>query len=193
MAEELNAEEILNTILLLGNEWEVETGALRNFRRWYRFYQQLENPEPALDGASLEKDEDADFEAADRESYDNSANPLVLLPAAAAEHLRQQAMQRELYGQQPDYYLLLKSFYNAFVFPLEQDLFIARTCQALEIDQVALWVRDETRSIPVGAYSLSQAAATLGQVTAAFSELGNFLFPDRFSSDDFTGSPAQGV
>jgi hypothetical protein len=193
MAEELNAEEILNTILLLGNEWEIETGALRNFRRWYRFYQQLENPEPVLDGASLEKDQDATFEDANRESYDNPAYPPVPLPAAMVEHLRQQAIQRKRYGQQPDYYLLLKSFYNAFVFPLEQDLFIARTCQALEIGQVALWVRDETQSIPVGTYSLSRAAATLEQVTVAFSELGNFLFPDRFSLDDFTSSPAQGV
>lgn len=194
MAEEINTEDLINTILALGRDWGVEADDLRNFRRWYRFYQQLETPELESEGETdrLVQDEDAAFEAMERDSYKDPNYPLESLPAAPAERLRLQAAQSERYEQHPDYYMLLKSFYNAFIFPLEQDLFIARTCQSLEISQVAIGVQKKTRTIPVGAYSLSRAEATLGQVTAAFAELGNLLFTDIFSPDDFTGSPTQG-
>lgn len=150
------------------------------FGRLYAFYQEMEATPP---------DSSGDEEPAAR----RRTEPEAAAPSQLDIHLRQQAAARERYGQRIDFFLLLKSFYNAFILPLEQDLAIVQSCRALGIRALTL-PREETdtdTTLLPQAYDLEAARRNLATAQDGFAEIGRLLFPNAFALNDFTDPTPQ--
>jgi hypothetical protein len=177
MDDSLTIEAVLNAITGLTLRAGIKAKQRREFGRLYALYQELENVEP-----------DAPVESAQDEGFiiDSTQDSTESLLEA---HWRQQVEVRERYGQRQDFFLVLKSFYNAFILPLEQDLAVIQSCRVLEINQLVLPHQEGTSTLFPQQYNIVEATNTLAISKAGFTELGRLLFPNTFTLNDFTDIP----
>ena len=120
-------KRLLTEIRRLGRETGVDPRYVADFSRLYRFYMEMEGPGP---------DEQREEQDTASEPVDGEDKIPGIVSPELQIYLDEAATARARYAQRIEYYLLLKSFYNAFVFPLEQDVAIARSCQALGIEAI---------------------------------------------------------
>ena len=107
------------------------------------------------------------------------------LPPAAAAHLRRQVQIQQRYQQPRRAYLLLTSFYNAFLAPLEQDIAIAQASRNLGITSATLVHADRVSPVRLATFDSQEASRRLAMARVAFAGIGRLLFPATFNPNDF--------
>lgn len=175
---------LLAAIRRLAKEMEVEARYVSDFTRLYRFYLAMEGPGPEEPGTEPA----ARFGSTDRQDF-RTVNATPELRAFFTDAVA----ARERYTQRIAHYLLLKSFYNAFVFPLEQDVSIARSTQALGVTAIGFTGGKEITPPQLETLRSAATEALLIQMRSAFEAMGRISFPDTFNANDFTNTTREQI
>ncbi|MGI4873026.1 MAG: hypothetical protein ACRYFX_17840 [Janthinobacterium lividum] len=107
------------------------------------------------------------------------------VPPAVATHLRRQVQLQQRYQQPRRAYLLLTSFYNAFLAQLEQDIAIAQASRNLGITAVTLVYANRVSEVRLSTFDIQDVSRRLEMARAAFAGIGRLLFPATFNPNDF--------
>lgn len=172
-------KRLLSEIRRLGKETGVDPRYVADFNRLYRFYMEMEGPGPD----EQREEQDTASEPLDQKDARPGAVPLEL-----QIYLDEVATARDRYAQRMEYYLLLKSFYNAFIFPLEQNISIARSCQALGIEAIGFTGGKKITQQELEAFRSGNMEQLLATMRGAFEVIGQISFQDSFSLADFTSN-----
>ena len=170
-------KRLLTAIRRLAKEAGVDPRYVSDFSRLYRFYLEMEGPMP--DEQQAEPTLRA--EQTSREDF----RTVVASPELRA-HFDRATSARDRYAQRMEYYLLLKSFYNAFIFPLEQDVSIARSCQVLGVNAIAFTGGKEITPAQLAVMRSGETQSLLTAMRGTFEAIGRISFPDNFNVSDFT-------
>lgn len=170
-------KRLLTEIRRLGKEMGIDPHYIADFNRLYRFYMEMEGPGPD----EQREEPDTTPRLPDQENVRPGNAPPEL-----QTYLDEVATARTQYAQRMEYYLLLKSFYNAFIFPLEQNVSIARSCQALGIEAIEFTGGKKITQQELGTFRSGTTEQVLGTMRGAFVAIGQVSFPDNFSVADFT-------
>jgi hypothetical protein len=170
-------KRLLTAIRRLAKDAGVDPRYVSDFTRLYRFYMEMEEPMPEEQQAELT----VRANKARREDF----RTVVASPELQA-HFDAATAARDRYAQRMEYYLLLKSFYNAFIFPLEQDVSIARSCQVLRVEAIAFTGGKEITPAQLEAMRSGDTQAALTAMRGTFEAIGRISFADNFNIGDFT-------
>lgn len=172
-------KRLLAAIRQLAQQTGVAPRYVTDFNRLYRFYMEVEE--------SL-----ADEQRTGSSGRNSQVEPGTLREVPGSPELRAYvegaAAARARYAHRIEYYLLLKSFYNAFVFPLEQAVAIARSCQVLGVNAIAFTGGKEITPTQLEAALSGETLAALATMRDAFEAIGRISFPDIFNANDFTNA-----
>jgi hypothetical protein len=172
-------KRLLTEIRRLGREIGIDPRYIADFNRLYRFYMEMEGPGPD----EQREEPDTAPRPPDQENVRQGTAPPEL-----QTYLDEVATARAKYAQRMEYYLLLKSFYNAFIFPLEQNVSIAHSCQALGIEAIGFKGSKKITQQELEAFRSGATEQVLGTMRGAFAAIGQVSFPDNFSAADFTSN-----
>lgn len=172
MAQADFIDRLLARIPALARAQGMPTSQVAEFNRLFQLYE------------ALEADELPDRPPAPRLVRDETATAQDVPPAVAA-HLRRQLQLQLRYQQPRRAYLLLTSFYTAFVAPLEQDIAIAQASRNLGITAANLVHADRVSPVRLGTFDSPDASRRLETARVAFAGIGRLLFPATFNPNDF--------
>ena len=161
----------------MARESRVEARYVADFKPLYRFYLEMEHPGP----------NEPEAEPATRSGLPEQEN---FRTVAASPELQafftDAAAARQRYGQRIGYYLLLKSFYNAFIFPLEKEVSISRSAEVLGGGAVGFTGGKEITPPQLATLRSAAIQSVPAEMRNAFEAMGRISFPDTFNTDDFT-------
>lgn len=169
-------KRLLTAIRRLAKEAGVDPRFVSDFTRLYRFYLEMEVPMP--------DEQQAEPTVRDDQASRGDFRTVVVSPELRA-HFDAATSARDRYAQRMEYYLLLKSFYNALIFPLEQDVSIARSCQVLGINAIAFTGGKEITPAQLEAMRSGETQSVLTAMRGTFEAIGRISFPDVFNINDF--------
>lgn len=170
-------KRLLIEIRRLGREIGVDPRYVADFGRLYRFYMEMESP-----GLDEQREEQGTAPEPAEDKTSGTASPELQF------YLDEAAIARARYAQRIEYYLLLKSFYNAFIFPLEQDIAIARSCQTLGIEAIGFTGGKRITQEELDTLRLGESEQLLAAMRSAFQAIGQASFQDGFNLTDFTSN-----
>ncbi|HEX8326084.1 MAG TPA: hypothetical protein VF629_01000 [Hymenobacter sp.] len=179
MAGDIDIDRLLQHIRALAKAQGMKPAQVADFNRLYQLYGELDDVEIVSrnDRTGVFRDEQVGPQA---------------MSSFIANYLRRQAVAQEKYQQNRRYYLLLMSFYNAFVLPLEEDIAIVQSTQALDITSMKSIYADRESTVRLKSFNVDKAAQALFAARTAFAGIGRLLFPATFDPNDFTAQSTQG-
>lgn len=172
-------KRLLTEIRRIGRETGIESRYVSDFNRLYRFYMEMEGPGP--------NEQEPEPAAGSKQANKESLRAVAASPQLQT-YFEQQMAARERYSQRMEYYLLLKSFYNAFIFPLEQNMSIARSCKELGIEAIGFVGGKKITQLELEAFRSGDTERKLATMERAFQAIGQIGFQDNFNMNDFANA-----